>query len=1007
MPDSSAIIGNLVNKLTEASHGHATDLVAAGLDQVLAQAGPRQAEVLRRVALPRWLDASVLRVLRESDEGNERVLALLRQYSFVRDLGDGRLALTEEVRSALCDEWQRTRPDEARTIHRRLYSYFSTRTTPPGATNRAMPLMPESTTLSVMQISTETDLLRREALYHLLQIDQPRGLIELRRAFEALEHSHRLAEAELLLQMATETPLGPRERRWVHYLRARVLQAALRLDEARAQLEALDALGDLEPALAAEADCTLGEIYSETGQWAKATELFRKSSAYFARVGDQQAVAETMLLLGEAYQGMGISTGSWHVPAPPSQPVLRLLHDLWLWLLGLPFQFAILLIGRRSRLLPLPQYCARYQNWLLIRLYNTARACYTQAATLFRQLDNPVGNLRAEQRLADLLLLYGYHDEACSAIRALLERPAARDPYRRAWLQRSLAECYLAAGELDAARPLLDTIAIFFREVGDVRREASVVTLQGRAAMQAGQLDAALHGYAAGLARFRTLGYAAARERILHELRVWQRQPERDPLDRMRLAAMVDAEPEKRYVGRFIRSYQTLLQLATLLALPLALLLLAMVAPTTILRPSELGVFNLAIFFDPWRMLGAGTMLIMIYLAIYAAIATAVIDWLPIARIEREQPDQLVTTPKTITRYDQRGVLTQQVPWAEVTQWLTLDRCLWDRPLDLYSRSYLADQAGRYVLLDGITGWYADLQADCDHRLAASGSQAMRKDLGDKMLPSWAGLSVASGLILLLIVTFVNNNWALVGALFPAAFSASLWFLALSGMLVLVPLAFWLATQPFTVRQRLPSPSQRWPVVVTTVGALASFVALLGLIPVAALNYSMLVWGAYLLAEGIVALVAPGKWPLRLAATTLTVLLALALVATPAQAQLRWLEGYIARVQVEQGTMAASPSCEAAAAARNLGGDPFSTWAIQGDCASASGDWSRAADYYAAAAQAARPGSGEQALAFYNLAVAAEAAGDTQLAQQARISYEQICGLRGAPALCRQLGVGR
>ena len=37
---------------------------------------------------------------------------------------------------------------------------------------------------------------------------------------------------------------------------------------------------------------------------------------------------------------------------------------------SLPFQIAILLLGPNSRMLPLPEHCARYQNWLLIRLYN-------------------------------------------------------------------------------------------------------------------------------------------------------------------------------------------------------------------------------------------------------------------------------------------------------------------------------------------------------------------------------------------------------------------------------------------------------------------------------------------------------------------------------------------------------------------------------------------------------------------------------------------------------------
>ena len=107
------------------------ELLVFTVEQVLAGVGPRQADVLRKVAVPRWVDASVLRALRESDEGNQRVLDLLREYSFVRDLGDGRLAYHDEVRKAFLDEWSRERPDELLQLHRRLYQHFSQRTTPP------------------------------------------------------------------------------------------------------------------------------------------------------------------------------------------------------------------------------------------------------------------------------------------------------------------------------------------------------------------------------------------------------------------------------------------------------------------------------------------------------------------------------------------------------------------------------------------------------------------------------------------------------------------------------------------------------------------------------------------------------------------------------------------------------------------------------------------------------------------------------------------------------------
>ena len=73
-------------------------LIVASLQRVLDEAGPRQAEVLRRCAIPHWFDLGVLAMLRERDDGNERVLELLRGYSFVRQLGDQRYAYHDAVR---------------------------------------------------------------------------------------------------------------------------------------------------------------------------------------------------------------------------------------------------------------------------------------------------------------------------------------------------------------------------------------------------------------------------------------------------------------------------------------------------------------------------------------------------------------------------------------------------------------------------------------------------------------------------------------------------------------------------------------------------------------------------------------------------------------------------------------------------------------------------------------------------------------------------------------------
>src|SRR5215210_3154238 len=106
------------------------NLITSTFRRLLAEAGPRQAEVMRACAVPRWFDLAVLGLLRGRADGNQRVLELLRGYSFVRPLGAGRFAYSAEVRAALLEEWRAERPGELRVLHERLAAHFAGRRAP-------------------------------------------------------------------------------------------------------------------------------------------------------------------------------------------------------------------------------------------------------------------------------------------------------------------------------------------------------------------------------------------------------------------------------------------------------------------------------------------------------------------------------------------------------------------------------------------------------------------------------------------------------------------------------------------------------------------------------------------------------------------------------------------------------------------------------------------------------------------------------------------------------------
>jgi tetratricopeptide (TPR) repeat protein len=712
-------------------------------------------------------------------------------------------------------------------------------------------------------------------------------------AFDQLEATHRLADAEALLQTTRDAALDENDRLWVGYLRARLDRAALRLDEAAEQIDDILARPALDPALAAEARQTLGEICAETGQWARATELYRDSLGYFEATGKPYQAAEVMLRLGEAYEGLGMSTGGWHVPAYPQSRFWRTLGQAWNWSLALPFRLVAAFLRRTPWTLPRSQHLASYQNWLLVRLYRTAQGWYERAGEAFRRLGDDAGMLRAEQHLAEILLIFGYEEDALAQLDGLRDRPPARDLYTRAWIDCARAMALLAKGRTAEVQPLLDEALARFREIGDLRREAAVLALQARAAEALGADDAALEGYRSSLARYRALRYAAAREQALYALRAWRRRVGPGPLSN-RIGELLAQEPEKRYVARFPRSQLPLLQVLSIVAVPLALLMLALLLPDQVVRPvagSQLPA--LLTSYSLSRGLEVLAVLLLLYSAAYTLAALAVIFFIPIAALEREQPDYLITNPEGIARYDYRGALAERIDWAEIRRWIRVDRRLWERPLPLVSMTFLEANDGRDLRIDGITGWYTSVQADIEQHARAVGNPITSEDLGFSILRSRMGLLVALGAPLLVLFLAAESGWAdWLLRLLPPEIYALCSLVVFSGVLLLIPLAYWLVTRPLALRRTLTL-AGRWPQIIGVVGlgAIALYFMSSGSWQQSrALYVGLLLWGAYVVADVIATLLAPSSRLVR------AILVAAALVVAAAIAAPRIETMYYAAV---------------------------------------------------------------------------------------------------------------
>jgi tetratricopeptide (TPR) repeat protein len=134
------------------------------------------------------------------------------------------------------------------------------------------------------------------------------------------------------------------------------------------------------------------------------------------------------------------------------------------------------------------------------------------------------------------------------------------------------------------------------------------------------------------------------------------------------------------------------------------------------------------------------------------------------------------------------------------------------------------------------------------------------------------------------LVLFVaaESGWAdwLILLLPPPVYAASA-FVVFSGALILIALAYWLATKPLALHRAI-GPKDRWPQIigVAGLGAIALYVLARGATfqQTRSLYIGLLIWGAYIAADAATTLLAPRNRTVRLIAIVAAVAVALVIV---------------------------------------------------------------------------------------------------------------------------------
>ncbi|HEY1016356.1 MAG TPA: tetratricopeptide repeat protein [Herpetosiphonaceae bacterium] len=785
------------------------------LQQILGSVPPGKAEVLRRCAIPRWIDAPIMGVIRDREDGNnETILEQLSEYSFVRSVGDGRYTYSEDVRTLLLSEW-RQRPDELREVQKRLYRYFERKMGGSDEASRAMwvrevaiyDLLLASSTLASETAPPEISVGPRLLLASTLEARIERSLLRYRELIEKAERSFRLADAEALLVAAEEQAdlLAPQIRDWLLYYRAEVDHMAVKLQSSIEGYRRLLKRPNLEPELQAKAAISLGDVLVETGAMSTAIHAYHDALEMPKLDADLKAAAH--IGLADAYNEIAVSAGGWYILPPTPHPLLRLLRRIGESVALIPMMILVTLLRRLGAAVPTPQILMRYRNWLLARIFRASREQVEAAYEIFKTQKDDYNIARCEMRLIEIDVLFGQIKPSVARAWSLFERPFAQNIYRKARAQLTMARALLADGQPEAARTEAERALAVFRSLDDGRWETRALNILGRVQLETGQPEASLATFTEALERSRQIGSMLSRERTLYELRLWRRQAAQH---HAAVDALLSNEPVQRFVGRMPRFLLPILQVIQATVLPLLLLLASAITPLT-KPPASVTVDagNLMLlpsatdYVFPVGRLLITPLIILVLVGIAYSLTGLLVLWrMPLRQLEENQPDVIVVEPDHIVQFDSKGEECGRVAFAEVKEYVTADRMIWRRPLSVFSRTFLDAGEPPIIRMDGVLSWYNGLCLLVRERIAAAGAQARMVDQSLSLLRSVSGFVLGAGLLLLFFMILVANGlFESVVTAMPANLFALLQQVAYSGILVIIPMVFWGVISPLRLRR--------------------------------------------------------------------------------------------------------------------------------------------------------------------------------------------------------------
>jgi hypothetical protein len=714
-------------KVTPGDAGQAPD-IGPTVEALLSALPPGVASAIRLGAIPNWFDGQMLSFLARGEAEVSQALAYLDRLRFARKDAQGRFRYQGPVRDYFLARWRETDLDDYLVANEQALAYFAR--------------------LAEAASRAERPAYERELLYHLLIVDELRGLDYLADRFERAYEGYQLSLAEGFVARAAdlEASLSDEGRAWLRYFQARLDQIYHRGDEGEGVFRDL-AEGAPSATLWAMALSNLGGILVSQQQWSEAVRLYRNGLEALPRKGAPLYRARLMLGLGDVYHNLADScSGSLVEGIQPSESNRRFLHRLQY----LPFLIYEGLVHRVG-FLPNWFFGMSYQDWVLAYLRLEATRWYRRARREFRSAENGQILVEVELRLAELEGQLGRWSQAQRRYQRLLEADEVQGSlYRTARVRLGQGRILLYQGAWHLAGASLVEAAEVFRRVQDLDSLGVNAALLGQLHAVQGRSAQAVSAYVESARAFEATGSQLAQTQVAWALEDVVAGGTLEGEQQRQAEVVAGQVSQRMYISRFP---ETLLhwfrRLALLGALPLTYvlsfvlgiaLILAIVIVEGSLVTALAGHMAAQTVMDVLTLVAAATLPVFLalwlYRLIYTLMGVAVVYVLGrrLIPIEREQPCYYVADEEGLVRYDPNRRSTESVAWPEVARWASVDLFQRRARIELLSNTILVAGSGPTVVVGGITAGYGHLKQDIGRHMDREPGEAPGPDLDFRIL---------------------------------------------------------------------------------------------------------------------------------------------------------------------------------------------------------------------------------------------------------------------------------